>query len=179
MVRRLFDKFVPIAIVIAILVGIVFLFWGFYLWTMVVFGLATFFILLIVLNDSNLIKKADKKKLSEIERQKKYWTKIPINLNEVEILTNSWHEEIVFNNTKSGALNQLFGRGDLNIEVLSRNENSILIQAPFKGKKLKIIQDISLDIKTLRMKFAIQKETFLYLNSEKQNEFYLDLEFLE
>lgn len=92
--------------------------------------------------------------------------------------SNEWQEEIVTNNTKYGGYNQLAGRGDLNIEKVQHSLNVLETNVKYKGQTIDVLCRVNMDTKTLKMKLAIQEETTLYVNPEKPDEYYLDLDFL-
>jgi len=128
-----------------------------------------------------------KKKVTEIanikqntllEEFKRSSRQIKVNLESLNIISNSWREDVIVNVYKYGGLDELAGYKNHNIISVDRNLNTILLEIPVKNKIYKYQISIESDLTTLQMKFAIQKETTLFINSETK-ETYLDLEFLD
>lgn len=115
--------------------------------------------------------KSDKiEKETEIEIEKLIQTgdKIIINLDEVEIQTNSYKQEISVGN----------GTRQRN-EYIDVNHNVILLEIPYKNELIKYKLNIDMDPTKLKMHFAIKEKTELYVDAENPNNNYLDLRFLE
>ena len=113
-----------------------------------------------------------------LEEFKRNSRRIKVNLENLDILSNSWNEDIVISNDQYGGLDEIAGYKNHNIVNVNRNLNTIFLDIPVNGEIYKYRIDIECDLITLQMKFAIQKETILYIDS-KSKETYLDLEFLE
>jgi hypothetical protein len=123
-------------------------------------------------NESNLHLE---NKLEDFKRNAK---KIKVDLGTAEIKSNSWSEEIVTDNSKSGGLNQMTGDGHRNIQTIQQNKNVMLFKVPYQNGIIEVVSEINMDTKTLEMKLALQNETILYVNPNKTEEYYLDLEFI-
>lgn len=136
-------------------------------------------ILIFKLNSRKKEMLLKKRNIEQLNTLKKNADKIEIDLNEVTLKSNNWSEEIVINNSRSGGLNQMSGRGDLNVEKVQHNENVLLFRVPYKNIVIEIDYAFSMEITTLEMKLAIQKETILYVNPNDCDEYYLDLDFLK
>jgi len=113
-----------------------------------------------------------------IEEFKRSSRKVKVDLQNLKIISNSWNEDIVISEDKYGGLDELAGYKNHNIINVKRNLNTVLLEIPIKNDILQYQVNIESDLTTLQMKFAIQKETTLYVDS-KSEESYLDLEFLD
>tara|TARA_R110000850_G_scaffold275296_3_gene414410 strand:- start:17 stop:571 length:555 start_codon:yes stop_codon:yes gene_type:complete len=96
--------------------------------------------------------------------------KVIVNLNNLEIKSNSYKKEIEVRN--SG------GNGTRN-EYIDVNHNVIRFTVPYKNESIEYRLDIYMDTTKLKMHFAIKKTTVLYVDPENPNDNYLDLRFLE
>ncbi len=124
------------------------------------------------------VTEKDNAKLNTLlEEFKRSSRQIKVNLENLNIISNSWSEDIIISENKYGGLDELAGYKNHNIINVDRNLNTILLEIPIKDKIHKYHIDIESDLITLQIKFAIQKETILYIDS-KSKETYLDLEFL-
>ncbi len=101
--------------------------------------------------------------------------RVSVNLKEIEIKANHWTDVKVIDDSAFGGINELTGYHESNIIKVDRNLNSIRITFPLENKRIDYIANIEMDLTTLRMRFAIKKETTLYINGD---DMYLDLDFL-
>jgi hypothetical protein len=124
-----------------------------------------------------VIEKETTKLNDLIEEFKMSSRQIKVNLENLNIISNSWNEDIIVNEDMYDALNGLAGYTSHNVINVDRNLNTILLEIPVKDEIYKYHIDVESDLTTLQMKFAIQKETILYIDT-KSKETYLDLEFL-
>jgi hypothetical protein len=115
----------------------------------------------------------------ELENLKKTADKIIVNLNTAEIKTNSWTEDKIIETGRIGMLNQLGGDGDKNIRSVTRNESMVSWVFNYHGKTIHYTIVIDKEVQSLKMHFAIQKETILYVDPNNPDNNYLDLEFLQ
>lgn len=115
----------------------------------------------------------------ELEKLKKTSDKIIVNLNTAEIKTNSWTEEEIIETGRIGMLNQLGGNGDKNIRNVTRNESMVSWIFIYHGKPIHYTIVIDKEVQSLKMHFAIQKETIFYVDQNNPDNNYLDLEFLQ
>lgn len=166
-------------IITTIIVGIIFLYWGIYSWAGATLGVSAILVAFSLFDDIKILKKASNKFLNQKDRLKREGSKIIINLNDVEIKSNSWSEEKIEYNSKTGALNQISGRAELNIETQTKHRNIISFQVPHNNQLIQISQEVEMESTTLQMKLALQKETSLYFNKKNPSEYYLDVEFLK
>jgi hypothetical protein len=114
---------------------------------------------------------------TDLEKFKRKAKKITVNLDNAKVKTNTWTEErAISNSTESGYL-ALFGREDSNIEKVRNTLSTIVIPLIIDGKAMDYTYSTARAPETLSMLLSIQKETTLYVNENQ--EFYLDLEFLE
>ncbi|MBK8580713.1 MAG: hypothetical protein IPL86_02370 [Flavobacteriales bacterium] len=115
---------------------------------------------------------------AKLEKFKLLAEKVEVDLSHVKLKSNSWQEEVVTNNRRTGGYNQLVGRGDLNIENVQRNQNVIFLSVPYKGREIEIQYGVNMDPTTLTMKLEMKKSTTLYVNPNNNEENYLDMDFL-
>jgi hypothetical protein len=123
-------------------------------------------------------RKKDIKTLLNIEELKKNGNKIIVNLENVKIKTrNSYATKI--NNSRTGAINQIIGNSDKNIETIEFKNNSISFKIPYENSFIRYSLTIDMDPINLKLHFATKKETILYVDKKNMNKYYLDLEFLK
>lgn len=94
--------------------------------------------------------------------------KIMVDLDRLEIQTNSYKQEI---SVGSGY--------DQRNEYIDINHNVVFFEIPYKSKLIKFELNIDMDPTKLRMHFAIKGKTVLYVDPKDINNKYLDLSFLE
>ncbi|MDY8134471.1 hypothetical protein [Aquimarina sp. 2201CG5-10] len=94
--------------------------------------------------------------------------KIVIDLDNVEIKSNSWNQEFII------------GAGEhQRIEHRDINYNYIELKIPYGRQKIKYNLHIDMELTKLKMHFAIKEKTYLYVDPSDINNNYLDLSFLE
>ena len=94
--------------------------------------------------------------------------KITINLDQLEIKTNSYQQEIEVGS----------GYRTRN-EQIPINHNVILLKETYKGHNIHQRIDIYMEPTKLKMHFAIKGTTELYVDPQNPDNNYLDLKFLE
>jgi Ca2+/Na+ antiporter len=124
------------------------------------------------------IKKEEKKNQINLDTFKLKAEKVQFNLDEIEIKSNSWSEEVVIDNSKYGGLNQLAGIPEKNIELIKHNLHHLKIRIPHNGIIYNCDTKININKDDLMIKLAIKKKTFLYVNQFNRKEYYLDIDFL-
>lgn len=144
-------------------------------------GIVITAVLIIVfkLNKSKKEMMLIKRNIEQLNTLKENADRIKIDLKKVILKSNNWSEEVVANNSESGGLNQISGRGDLNVEKVQHHQNVLLFRVPYKNIVIEFDYAFNMEITTLEMKLAIQKETILYVNPNNFDEYFLDLEFLK
>lgn len=105
--------------------------------------------------------------------------KVKVDLDSVKIKSNKWNETIITDNTQYAGLNELVGRADRNMKTVVKNLNQITIKIPYNGKTIRYKANVQMDLDNLKIHFAIQKETTLYIDPLNNRNMYLDLEFLQ
>lgn len=134
-----------------------------------------------------ILKAFKKKRLKAMNREvqkqldlfKQECDKIEIDLNDIEVKTNKWTEEMVTDNSFGGGMDQLVGRGDLNIKKVNYNPNVLTLSVLYKESTIEVIIRVDMDTTSLELKLAIQKKSYLYINPNNPEEYYLDLDFLD
>ena len=124
--------------------------------------------LIYMLKTKILIDKAENEESKRIFDLIKSGDKVIVNLDNLEIQTNSYKQEIEIGsgyNTRN--------------EYIDVNHNVILIDVPYNNDSIKYKLNINMDTTKLKMHFAIKKETKLYVDTTNPNNNYLDLRFLE
>ena len=91
-----------------------------------------------------------------------------IKLDELEIQSNSYLQEIEVGNG--------YRKRNEQIEI---NHNVVFLKIPYKDDIIHYRLNIFMDITTLKMHFAIKKETEFYIDPENPGNHYLDLTFLD
>ncbi len=143
-----------------------------------------FFISIFLLNTVYKIysKRKNKQDLhqqkKDIETFKKKSKRIKVDLENVEIKSNSWSVLKQIDNTKYADLNEVLGDGYSNYEQADINSNIVTVDIPYKGDIMKYRFTTDKDLTSLRIHFALKKETYFYINPYDYGDFYLDLEFL-
>ena len=124
--------------------------------------------LIYLLKTKILINKAENEESTRISDLIRSGDKIIINLDNLEIQSNSYKQEIEVGsgyNTRN--------------EYIDVNHNAIMIDVPYKNDLIKYKLNIDMDTTKLKMHFAIKQETVLYIDPTNPNSNYLDLRFLE
>ena len=123
-------------------------------------------------------KKIKKDNLTELENLKKTADKITVDISTAVIETNSWsHEEIVARGDVA-MWNEIGGHGHKNVKTITKIESIVSWKFDYNGKPIPYSIAIGKDAQTLKIHFAIQKETTLYVDKNNPDNNYLDLEFL-
>jgi len=115
-----------------------------------------------------ILKKASDENTQRINKLIKTGVKIPIDLDKLDIQTNSYKQEISVGN----------GYQQRN-ESVDVNHNAILLNVPFQNELIKYKINIDMEPTKLKMHFVLKGETNLYVDSQNPNNNYLDLTFLE
>jgi hypothetical protein len=106
--------------------------------------------------------------------------KIPVDLTECKIKSNSWIEESErYSNSRVAFWNEVGGDADKNIERVENNHSVIEYECEFKGRKQIFRGSISKDETTLRILLELKKETIIYVDRDDIENYYFDLEFLD
>ena len=110
--------------------------------------------------------------------------KIPVDLDKVHVSSKSWTETSEIDGYPAdsfymGVLDSLGGYDNRNFTTETININTLLINVNHNGRQINYAVDVEKDPMVLAMKFAIQKETNLYVSKSDESKFYLDLEFLD
>ena len=121
----------------------------------------------------------ERQQKEDLENFKRSAKKILVNLENVEIKSNSWTESVLARQSGYGGLDEMAGYENGDIVKIKRNPNTIKISIPFEGNTIDYSVDIEKDPTTLKMKLLLKKETYLYVSREDKEEMYLDLEFLD
>ena len=124
--------------------------------------------LIYLLKTKILINKAENEESTRISDLIRSGDKVIINLDNLEIQSNSYKQEIEVGsgyNTRN--------------EYIDVNHNVIMIDVPYKNDLIKYKLNIDMDTTKLKMHFAIKQETVLYVDPTNPNSNYLDLRFLE
>ena len=120
-----------------------------------------------------------KKLITQKEQFKKTARIITVNLDEVEILSNSWNEVVSIESEKAMMYNQVLGFENQNFKEINRELNTIIIKININGK-LKTIQfNIEMNSDRLKIKLALKKTTNYYYDLNKPGLDFLDLAFLK
>lgn len=93
--------------------------------------------------------------------------RIKVDLKDLEIQNNSYKQEIEVGSGYNGRN-----------EYIDVNHNVILINVRYKNNPIRYELNIDMEVTKLRMHFAIQKETELYVDPTNPSNHYLDLRFL-
>jgi uncharacterized membrane protein (GlpM family) len=125
-------------------------------------------------------KKYNRKAQNNILKLKINGVVLPVNLETLKInkTRKSYYSKVIHNTARSGALNQMTGNPDDNIQTTECNRNEVKFNIPYGTNFIKFTRTIDMEPTTLLLRFAVKKETFLYVNPVNMNDYYLDLEFL-
>ncbi len=124
-------------------------------------------------------KKVHKKYLERLQTFKQQAYKIPVNLNDCKIKQRTRYEKIYksYRQQQNEALDEeLFG--------IQRNDTKelhcciVTFKTIIDGKNETFCVDIDKDELTLRILFAQQKTTYIYVDTQNGENYYFDLEFL-
>ena len=124
--------------------------------------------LIYMLKTKILLKKSEDEESKRITDLISTGDKVIVNLDNLEIQSNSYKQEIEVGS----------GYSTRN-EYIDVNHNVILINVPYKNESIKYKLNIDMDTTRLKMHFAIKQETELYIDPKNPNNNYLDLKFLE
>ncbi len=124
------------------------------------------------------IRISEKKERNKLKKFKTKAKKIIVNLEDIEIDSNKWYENIVVDNSKYSLLNVFVGRGDRNIKTVRRISNFVRIYFSFEGKKMEYSFNTSMEPEAIKMLLLTHKTTTLYIDPDDSGNYYLDLEFL-
>lgn len=113
-------------------------------------------------------KKIEEDSAVEIQNLLEFGDRITVNLDNLEILTNSYLQQI---SVESGS-------GQRN-EYVNVNHNVINLKIPYRDNFINYRLSLDMDPIKLKMHFAIKGETTLYVDKNDLNKNYLDLRFLE
>jgi len=105
--------------------------------------------------------------------------RVNVDLEKVKVQPRNWYEKIITDNSRYAGLNDLVGRSDRNFKIAKRTLNHISLKIPYNGQKLNYRTSIAMDNDTLKIHFALQKQTTLYIDPNDRKNIYLDLEFLK
>ncbi|UKN03484.1 hypothetical protein K6119_08150 [Paracrocinitomix mangrovi] len=136
-------------------------------------------VLIYLASSSSNDRKAQKKWKQELEEFKRNAKKILVDLENVEVKSNSWTDNVVVSVSKYDVLDEIAGYRNSNVIQVDRNLNTVKISIPVEGETIEYLVNIEKDPTTLAMQLAVQKETYLYVSRQNKQEMYLDLEFLK
>ena len=114
------------------------------------------------------VKQISSENSLRIEKLKKEGDAIKIDLDDIEIQSNNYQNEIIV----GSGYNQ-------SIDHVDVNHNVILLDVNINNEIVKYRVDINMELTKLKMHFAIKKFTYLYVDSLNPDNYYLDLEFLD
>ena len=123
--------------------------------------------------------KTERKFQSNFNDFKSRAERILVNLEKVKVKPRNWYEKVITDNSKYAGFNDLAGRSDRNFKIEERTLNHISLKIPYEGKTLSYRTSIVMDNDTLKIHFALQKQTTLYIDPDDHRNIYLDLEFLK
>ncbi|MDC7998038.1 hypothetical protein [Gilvibacter sediminis] len=107
-------------------------------------------------------------KRRQINKLIKHGDQLTVNLDELEVQTNSYLKEIEV------------GSGyNTRMERIPVNHNVLLISAVYRGQPINYKVNIDMDPTKLKMYLALKKETVMYVDPKDPNNNHLDLSFLE
>ncbi|SFR51928.1 hypothetical protein SAMN04490243_2532 [Robiginitalea myxolifaciens] len=122
---------------------------------------------IVIVRNNRFIKNAERKETRRKEQLIRTGKKVPVNLDEVKIHTNSYLQEV---EVGSG-----YARRNETVDV---DHNVILLEIPYANEVINYRIDVGMDPERLRMHLAIKGETILYVDPNDPNNHYLDLKFL-
>jgi hypothetical protein len=129
-------------------------------------GLIVLFGIVLMITIYHSKKKAVVDELEKFNRMRS-WTKYKVNLDTVQIKSNSWDSSRFIEN-------QIY-----DIEIQEKNVQTILeFELEINGTKKQFHWPSDRQHKSLEMYFAVQKETDFYLDPNDYSSFYLDLSFI-
>ena len=129
-------------------------------------GLIVLFGIVLMIAIHQTKKKAVVDELEKFNRMRS-WTKYKVDLNTVQIKSNSWDSSRFIEN-------QIY-----DIEIKEKNLQTILeFNLEIDGVKKQFHWPSDRQPKSLEMYFAVQKETDFYLDPNDHSAFYLDLGFI-
>jgi hypothetical protein len=115
---------------------------------------------------------------TEIERFKASAEKVIVSLENYQVKTNNWTDEIAISNSKYSGLDQLTGNSERNIKFEHRIVSVLNLKIMYLGKTEEYQIKLEKDPVTIKMLLEIRKETSLYIDKLDPEKKYLDLEFL-
>lgn len=139
----------------------------------IIIGVALLVLVIIKLKN----QKENKEYKNSLAKFKSAAEKIKVELNQVEIISNSWSEQ-EFSNTRAAQIEQMYGDGERTKITTEYNINVIKFSLKIKDEVVHFEERIDMDRKTLEMKLLMQKETTLYFDPANYSNYYLDLEFI-
>ena len=113
-------------------------------------------------------RKFEAEKQEQFEQLLATGDQIEVDLEQVVIKSNSYQKEVEVDSARSSRL-----------EIVDVNHNVVLFEVDYKGELVKFRSDVLMEPEKLRMHFAIQQKTTLYLDPDDPYNYYLDLRFLE
>lgn len=123
--------------------------------------------IILILRNKIYLKNADKKEAKRKALLLQTGEKIPVNLDNVKIHTNSYLEEV-----------EVRGGYRRRNETVAIDHNVILLEIPYKDEFISYRIDVGMDPERLRMHLAVKGETNLYVDPKDPDNNYLDLNFL-
>jgi len=131
---------------------------------------------LIRLSKRALLKNSEENYNERLELFKQKALKVRVDLLTVQFTTVQWQDEIVQN----GSTYLCFRDGtrclQMQFNAIDRMLNTVKLTLFVQGKTIEYVINSLREQTTLSMLFAMQKETFLYIDGEER---YLDLEFMD
>ncbi len=128
--------------------------------------------------DNYKSKRLIKSNNKQLEDFKNRANKIVVNLEDVQIKSNSWTEQKVIDNSYYAGFNQMAGYDGKNFETITRNFNYVKFKIPHEYGIIEYKAHIPMDTTKLKIYFAIKKQTYLYVDKLDEEKMYLDLDFL-
>ena len=116
---------------------------------------------------SRLDKKLRDQEEARIHKLIKSGDQVIVNLEEATIKSNSYLHEVEVDNG-----------GNNRLEKVQVNHNVVIINAVYRGTTFCQNIHINMETKLLKMHFALQKNTLLYIDPNTPENNYLDLRFL-
>lgn len=113
------------------------------------------------------LKKRRIKELNRTKNLKENGIAVLVNLEDIEIHTNRYKHEIVVGSGKRERF-----------EKIDINHNQMFLEIPYENRTIDYEVHVNMDPTKLKIYFALNKTTNLYINSENPDNMYLDLEFL-
>lgn len=113
-----------------------------------------------------------------IEKLKQNGEKIAVDLLNVQIKSNSWTESEITAPARVVALDTIIGQEHRHIKKVQQHHNVVMHTRNINGKEHECISYSNMELTSLKMHFAIQKQTYFYYDKNDTDNYYLDLEFL-